>query len=102
MRNERCARIRKAELLYDEVKRAAGNLDGALDAFAASGDKIRALEEYLSGEWRDDFESDERGELPARLKRGVLSEDALYDLLADCDRLSKILNAARENEALEP
>ena len=34
-----------------------------------------------SGEWREDYEADERGELPPELKRGVLSQDALYDLL---------------------
>lgn len=29
----------------------------------------------------DDFEADEAGLLPADLKRGVLSEDAVYDLI---------------------
>lgn len=36
---------------------------------------------YTSGQWREDYEADERGELPPDLKRGVLSQDALYDLL---------------------
>ena len=31
--------------------------------------------------WQEDYEADERGELPKDLKRGVLSQDALYDLL---------------------
>ena len=34
-----------------------------------------------SGQWLRDYEADERGELPVGLKRGVLSQDALYDLL---------------------
>ena len=38
---------------------------------------------YTSGEWRDDYEADERGELPPDMKRGVLSQDALYDLLEE-------------------
>ena len=38
---------------------------------------------YTSGEWREDYEADERGELPPDLKRGVLSQDALYDLLEE-------------------
>ena len=47
-------------------------------------EKIRVLENYLgSGQWMQDFECDERGELPVDLKRGVLSEDALYNLLED-------------------
>lgn len=36
-----------------------------------------------SGRWLKDFEADERGELPQELKRGVLSEDGLYNLLCD-------------------
>lgn len=36
---------------------------------------------YSSGQWLQDYEADERGELPPDLKRGVLAQDALYDLL---------------------
>ncbi|MBR6376765.1 MAG: DUF4298 domain-containing protein [Oscillospiraceae bacterium] len=38
---------------------------------------------YSSGQWLEDYEADERGELPPDLKRGVLSQDALYDLLEE-------------------
>lgn len=42
------------------------------------------LKSYMdSGQWLKDFEADEKGKLPANLKRGVLSEDGLYDLLAE-------------------
>ena len=54
------------------------------DEATASHDpeKLRLLEAYCtSGEWREDYEADENGELPPDLKRGVLSQDALYDLL---------------------
>ena len=45
---------------------------------------LALLETYCtSGEWREDYEADERGELPPDLKRGVLSQDALYDLLEE-------------------
>ena len=37
---------------------------------------------YFGGQWLLDYEADERGELPRDLKRGVLSQDALWDLLA--------------------
>lgn len=46
--------------------------------------KIIELENYQeSGQWLLDYECDERGELPSDLKRGVLSEDMLYNLLCD-------------------
>jgi len=38
---------------------------------------------YNSPQWRKDFEADEAGKLPKDLKRGVLSEDGIYDLLSD-------------------
>lgn len=47
-----------------------------------------ALREYMeSGLWLEDFEADERGEVPPELKRGVLSEDGLYNLLYHADDL---------------
>ena len=36
---------------------------------------------YENGQWLLDYEADERGELPGELKRGVLSQDGLWDLL---------------------
>ena len=38
---------------------------------------------YESGQWLKDYELDEKGLLPPSLKRGVLSQDAVYDLLAE-------------------
>lgn len=38
---------------------------------------------YTSPAWRTDFEADEAGLLPPNLKRGVLSEDGIYNLLED-------------------
>ena len=48
-------------------------------------DRIRkdlaTLSEYQESKlWQEDYEADERGELPKDLKRGVLSQDALDDL----------------------
>ena len=42
---------------------------------------------YESDLWMEDYEADEAGELPADLKRGVLSEDCLYNLLAEYEEL---------------
>ena len=36
------------------------------------------------------FEADEKGKLPANLKRGVLSEDGLWDLLEEYQRLEEL------------
>ena len=41
-----------------------------------------------SGQWQEDFEADERGEISPSIPRGVLSEDGLYNTL---DRLQDVL-----------
>ncbi|SMC45529.1 transcriptional regulator, Spx/MgsR family [Oscillospiraceae bacterium] len=43
-------------------------------------DKI-ILSSYYETLWKDDFEADEKGLIPKDMKRGVLSEDGLYNLL---------------------
>lgn len=69
-RADRIERVEKYERLFDEA------------AASRDSEKLRLLEEYYtSGRWREDYEADERGELPPGLKRGVLSQDGLYDLL---------------------
>lgn len=46
---------------------------------------VRELEAYYaSNEWKEDFAAEEEGRLPQTLKRGVLSEDGLYNLLELC------------------
>ena len=89
---KRTARIKKMERSFDKVSKVLSKLDKALDEYDAARDWIGSLTEYLdSGQWRSDYEADERGELPAGLKRGVLSEDGLYDLLTEVRRIDKRL-----------
>ena len=82
------ARIRLMERRLDRATAAVKRLTGALDKWEAVQDDIDALDKYYSsGEWRQDFEDDEAGLLPEDLKRGVLSEDGLWNLLDSCKEL---------------
>ena len=55
--------------------------------------RLRALEAYYAGPlWRRDFEDDGKGKFPPELKRGVLSEDGVYDLLQGFDEIREDLN----------
>lgn len=70
--DERIERVARMEEIFDRFQE---NRDPELKA---------VLEAYLqSGSWLADYEADERGELPRELKRGVLSQDGLYDLLSE-------------------
>lgn len=51
-------------------------------------DAIRELSDYYSSPlWLQDLDDDRAGKFPSDLKRGVLSEDAIYDLLTEWDDL---------------
>ena len=90
MNKEQIKRIRKMERSYNRACKAAAALRKDLEAMDKLGQKIAELEEYQrSGLWLQDFEADERGELPEDLRRGVLSEDGLYNLLEDLSRFRK-------------
>ena len=70
------------------------NFSAALDKYIEAQQSIAALSDYYgSDEWKQDFADDEAGLLPADLKRGVLSEDGIWNLLADNREL---MNRMRE------
>ena len=87
-------RVREMEDRYDELTRVIAGLDEAISDYQDFKPDLQILREYMeSGQWKKDFESDEAGQIPAEVKRGVLSEDGLYDLLQGAD---KILNYIKE------
>lgn len=85
-------RIQKMEAHYDIASEAVHQLMEALRRYKKARSSIEALKAYYeSGEWIKDFEADEKGLLPNDLKRGVLSEDGLWNLLTDDNDLKKQL-----------
>ena len=85
-------RIEKMEEKFNRAAEAINALDSALSGYTEVSEDIRDLAEYLSSdEWKEDFEADERGELPADLKRGVLSEDGIYNLLEENGELLEVM-----------
>ena len=98
---EQIERIRTMEQALDRAQAAVSALSEALDAYCGVLPDLKALDAYLqSDEWKADYASDEAGALPAELKRGVLSEDGIYDLLTSDDALRARLAALRsEDEA---
>lgn len=94
MNQDLLTRVREMEERYDELTRVLAGLDEAISEYKTFKTDLQALREYMeSGQWKQDFEADEAGQIPADVKRGVLSEDGLYDLLQGAD---KILSLAQE------
>lgn len=84
---EQIARIMQMEKYLDELTEI---LHTAPERFFEDAEIIRKLQEltdyYENGQWMRDYEADEKGKLPKKLKRGVLSEDAVYDLLFEIEQ----------------
>jgi len=89
---EQMERIAYMEKILDEAKTAVTSLSEALEKYAAVVKNLEELEAYYDGEqWRQDFDDDSAGKIPTELKRGFLSEDAVYDLLMDNRELKERL-----------
>lgn len=49
--------------------------------------KVNELMHYLeSGMWLQDYELDENNLIPCHIKRGILSQDILFNFLANIDK----------------
>lgn len=93
---EQIERISRYEGILDRLNAALSALDAALEEYEAVQAPRGELEAYYTGPlWRGDLEDDAAGRLPGDLKRGVLSEDAVYDALeADREMLARMLRTA--------
>ena len=72
------------EIRFDKVLTILNTCPDKIQRDPAIQQMIQDLTGYMdSGQWLQDFEADSRGELPKDLKRGVISEDGLYNLLSE-------------------
>ena len=92
MNTEQIERISRMEQTLDTSSDAVSALASAMEQYQSILPSLQELTEYYSSPlWVADFEADEAGMLPADLKRGVLSEDAVYDLLCKHSQVIKEL-----------
>ena len=76
-------RIQHMEKLLDFIIKARKEQHANQEKLARIQEAIRILAEYYgSDEWKQDFADDEAGLLPKDLKRGVLSEDGIWNVLS--------------------
>ena len=74
-------RIKELESVFDEVSKTLKEEPIKLNDTECQN-KIKILVVYLdSGMWLKDYELDEKGLIDQSVKRGILSEDGLYNLI---------------------
>ena len=88
MRKGQLERIQRMERCLDEATAAVKALKEAHDQFDAAQPALQALSEYYGSElWEQDYADDEAGRFPTTLKRGVLSQDTIWNLLEEVKNL---------------
>ena len=84
-------RVSQMEQYMDEVAEVLKNKPGKVKDGGEFLRKVAILTNYMdSGQWLADYEADERGELPADLKRGVLSQDGLYNMICEIEEMQRM------------
>lgn len=91
---EQIERIQYHEAILDEAEAAIKELSAALENYNNVQEKIKELEAYYESPlWMKDYRDDETVRLPKDLKRGILSQDAVYNLLEEHSVLQKQLKS---------
>ena len=87
-------RIERMERNLERATNALRVLNDALDEYEAVQEALHELNSYYGSDtWKQDFSDDEQGRLPKNLKRGILSEDAIWNVLEDYRNLKERLEA---------
>ena len=98
-RDVQIRRIQRMEEMLDRAAPAIAAAREAMEKYREVQAETDELSAYYTGpDWRKDFEADEKGLLPPALKRGVLSEDAVYDLISDRVELLRLIQSIQETE----
>ena len=81
---EAIQRVQKMEQYLDDILEGLHEDDQNICEDEVLQEKLKDLSEYYSnGLWLEDYDRDCAGEFPRDLKRGVLSQDTLYDLFEE-------------------
>ena len=95
-------RIQAMEAILDKSEATLELLQIALQHYEDIQQEFHTLEMYYQSDlWRKDFRDDERGKIANDVKRGVLSEDGIWNLLMEKDAvLRKMRQLCDEEKSL--
>lgn len=100
---DRDKRINQMSGAYGQLREVADTLGEATEELEAIASHVDVLKDYLvSGQWMEDYEADERGEIGPDVDRSVLSQDGLYNLMEDLDEIMHSFERLEERFAADP
>lgn len=77
-------RVRRMERIFDTLLENKDSVFSDTELLKKYKSLVRY---YQGGKWLQDYALDEKGLLPPTLKRGVLSEDGVYNLITDMENI---------------
>ena len=93
---EAVKRVTEMEGIYDQALNIMDNVENSPEEFLGFQKELMRLADYYSSQdWKNDYVMDEDGLLPKDLKRGVLSEDGIYDALERNKELMERIKGTR-------
>ena len=109
-REEQLRRISHYESLLQAVQRAVSAPEASTAELVSLREAADALDRYYGGDdWKRDLADDEAGLLPKDLRRGVLSEDGVYnaletyrELLAERRGAERLIRYVQGRYAVDP
>lgn len=89
-------RIKSNEDKLDKIKLVVNNLERAINDFETIKPLIKDINKYYgSKEWFNDKENLEKGKIK-NIKSGILSEDAVWNLIEKISELNNTMNKIKE------
>ena len=82
----------KATYMMDTLEKKIAEYE----EFQSAINKLEAY--YTSQQWKDDYAMDEAGKYPEKLKRGVLSQDAVWNMLERNKELARRIGLSEMQE----
>lgn len=80
LQESRLKQLAEMENILDEANEFLAEAETFLEKWQAFLPKMKRLEQYyFDGDWREDFEAYEQGEVPKDQACGVLSEDLVFN-----------------------
>ena len=87
------------ENILDKATHMMDALEKKIAEYEDFQSEIKKLEAYYtSQQWKDDYAMDEAGKYPEKLKRGVLSQDAVWNMLERNRELSRRIGISEMQE----
>ncbi|WP_157693996.1 DUF4298 domain-containing protein [Neisseria chenwenguii] len=86
---QRLNQIRQMEQTLNDATELMAKIEQLQEEWKNQQPHIQALlDYYFQGDWRADYEAFDNGKIPQGMSCGVLSEDAVFNLISDQQRLS--------------